>query len=171
LTPAPKLIVRHGTDVLATTPYPAGIREDRMAVPQRRFITLWWLYLAGLVALFGITLFNYVLEGFFSTFLGMVVTWAFLSFDLLCMAGLYAYVKSLALFTKTFWRTLVVLLALRISLLVPLFAVQLRPWDGTSEQYVAIFTLVSLLYCIPMLWALWSYAFRCPHFWAAVPLR
>jgi hypothetical protein len=105
-----------------------------MAVPQRRSTMLWWLYLLGLLALFGITLLNYVVEGFFSTLWGMLVTWAFLSFDLLCMAGLYAYVKSLALFTKTFWRMIVVLLTLRVSFVVPLFAFQLRPWEGLASN-------------------------------------
>ena len=116
-----------------------------MAVPQSRFSTFWWLYLAGLIALFGITFINYIVEGFFSTFWGMLVTWAFLTFDVLCLAGLYAYVKSIALFTKTFWRILAVFLALRISLVVPLFAFQLLPWEGTTEQYEALFALGSLL--------------------------
>jgi hypothetical protein len=134
-----------------------------MAVPKGRFTTLWWLYLAGLIALLGITTVNYVVEGFFSTLWGMFVTWAFLSFDVLCMAGLYAYVKSLPVFTKVFWRILVVLLAARVSLVVPLFAFQLHPWEGTTEQYVALCAFASLLYCIPMLWALWTYAFRSPR--------
>src|SRR5215204_440193 len=109
-----------------------------MAMLQSRSTNLWWLYLAVLIALFGITLANYVVEGFFSTLWGVVVTWAFLSFDLLCIAGLYGYVKSLALFTKTFWPILVVLLSLRVFFVVPLFALQLHPWEGTSEQYVAL---------------------------------
>jgi hypothetical protein len=163
--------VRQGTDDLAATVILQGIREYRMAVPENRFTTLWWLYLAGLVALFGITLINYVVEGFFGTLGGMLVTWAFLSFDLLCMAGLYAYVKSLPLFIKTFWRILVVLLAFRVSLVVPLFVLQLFPWEGTSEQNVALFALGSLLYCIPLLWALWTYAFRSPQFWTVTGMH
>jgi hypothetical protein len=51
---------------------------------------LWCLYLAGLFALFVVTFINYVVEGFFSRLSGMLLTWAFLSFDLLCIAGLYA---------------------------------------------------------------------------------
>ena len=54
------------------------------------------------------------------------------------MAGLNAYLKSLPVFTKMFWRILVVLLAL--SLMVPLFAFQLHPWEGTGEQYVGLRT-------------------------------
>ena len=87
------------------------------------------------------------------------------------MAGLYAYMKSLPLFTKTFWRILVVLLAVRVSLVVPLFAFQLLPWEGTSEEYVALFALGSLLYCIPMLCALWTYAFKSPCLWTVTGMH
>ncbi len=128
---------------------------------------LWCLYLAGLIALFVVTFINYVVEGFFSTLSGMLLTWVFLSFDLLCIAGLYAYLRSLVLFAESIWRILVVLLGIRLSFSAPLFLPQLRPWEGTTEQHVALFALISSLYCIPMIWALWTYAFRSPALWRA----
>jgi hypothetical protein len=143
-------------------------REDRTMRQSRRTL-FWWLYLAGLLAHFAVTTINYVVEGFFSTLWGMLVTWAFLSFDLLCMAGLYAYLRSLPVFTNGLWRVLVLLLAVRVTFVMPLFVFQLHPWNGTTEQYVALFALVSLLYFIPLLWALWSYAFRSPQLWRAAP--
>ena len=130
-------------------------------------IALWCLYLAGVIALFVVTFINYVVEGFFRTLSLMLLTWAFLSFDLLCIAGLYAYLRSLVLFAESIWQILVVLLGIRLSFSAPLFLLQLHPWEGTTEQYVALFALLSSLYCIPMIWALWAYAFRSSTLWRA----
>ena len=94
---------------------------------------LWCLYLAGVIALFVVTFINYVVEGFFSTLSGMLLTWAFLSFDLLCIAGLYAYLRSLVLFAESIWRILVVLLGIRLSFSA----------DNSQHSAIAALTLFS----------------------------
>ena len=78
-------------------------------------IALWCLYLAGVIALFVVAFINYVVEGFFSTLSRMLFAWAFLSFDCLCIARLYAYLRSLVLFAESVWQILVVLLGIRLS--------------------------------------------------------
>src|SRR5215204_749715 len=97
-----------------------------------------------------------------------MVSWAIISFDVICLAGLYAYIRSLAVFTTGFWCEVVLVLIARISLLAPLFLFNLFPWEPTTEHLVALFSLLSILFSIPLLLALWRYAFKSPAVWREV---
>jgi hypothetical protein len=137
------------------------------SINPRQRSALWWVYFACLVLLFGISFMNYVRDGFFASFASMLISCWILSFDLICLAGLYAYIRSTALFVRRFWKVVVVVLVARVSLLTSLFIYNLFPWDRTTEHYVALFALLSLLFSLPLLFALWRYAFNAPQVWTS----
>jgi hypothetical protein len=62
--------------------------------------TVWWTYFAIISTLFGISFVNYVMGGFFATFASTIVTWLIVSFDVICLAGLFAYIRPTAVFLR-----------------------------------------------------------------------
>jgi hypothetical protein len=132
---------------------------------RRRPSPLWWGYLVLFMALFGVTLVNYVAEGLFESFGDALLSWALLSSDAICMVGLYAYIRQTALFAPAFWGVMLTGLVARMCLSASFFARSLTPWEAAPEQYEALVGVASLLLSIPMLAALWIYAFRSPHIW------
>lgn len=133
----------------------------------RRPSALWWAYFALYVLLFGVTFVNYLAEGHFGTFGAAMLSAALLSLDAVSIAGLYAYIRSQALFAPMIWRIVLILLLARLLFAGSLLASSLLPWDSTREQYVALAGLLSVMLVVPMLVALWRYAFRSPEVWSA----
>lgn len=131
---------------------------------RRRHIA-WWSYFALYIVLFAVTFANYVSEGAFQSFGGALLSAALLSFDMICIAGLYAYIQSIAVFRPAFWGTVLGLLFARIVVAGGFLAFNLIPWEADHEQYVALVGLLSVLLAIPMLIALWTYAFKSPRIW------
>jgi hypothetical protein len=127
---------------------------------------LWWGYLAVYIVLFGMTFLNFIAEGHFRSFDGALLSAGFLIFDVLCIAGLYGYIRSEPLFTPFFWRMMLVLLFVRILIAGGLLVLNLLPWEAHPEQYVALAGLLSVVFAIPMVIALWAYAFRYTHIWS-----
>lgn len=132
----------------------------------RRPNMLWWGYLALYIVLFCITFLSFIAEGHFQSFGGALLSAALLVFDALCIAGLFAYIRSAALFTPPFWRIMLVLLSVKILIAGGFLAVNLVPWEAHPEQYVALAGLLSMVLAIPMLFALWAYAFKSPYIWS-----
>jgi hypothetical protein len=133
--------------------------------PRRRHAVLWWVYLILFVALFGVTLVNHIAEGFFRSFGAALPSGALLSVDAICIAGLYAYIRSTALFVPAFWRFMLALLLAKIFVAASFLLPGLIPWESAPEQYVALAGLLTILLTIPMLAALWCYGFKSPHIW------
>ena len=125
----------------------------------------WWFYFALYVVLFVGTFANYVSEGAFQSFGGALLSAILLSFDVICIAGLYAYIQSRALFRPAFWGIMLGLLFARILVAGGVLAFNLIPWEADREQYVALAGMLSILLAIPMLAALWRYAFKSSHIW------
>jgi hypothetical protein len=96
----------------------------------------------------------------------MLLSWAQSSADAICIAGLLAYILSIPLFVPAFWKAMLALLFARILVSASLFAMGLFPWESNPEQYVALVGLTCPLLSVPMLVALWTYAFRSPHLWS-----
>jgi hypothetical protein len=132
---------------------------------QPRPSPLWWGYLALFMALFAVTFVNYVAEGFFQSFGAMLVSWALLSADAVCIAGLYAYIRQTALFAPAFWVAVLTVVVARMGISASFFALSLTPWEAAPEQYEALVGVASMLLSLPMLAALWIYALRSPHIW------
>jgi hypothetical protein len=126
---------------------------------------LWWGYFALSIVLFGIGFVGFVIEGFFASFSAMLLSWAQSSADAVCIAGLFAYILSIPLFVPTFWKAMLALLFTRILVSASLFGTVLFPWESSPEQYVALVGLASMLLAVPMVVALWIYAFKSPHIW------
>lgn len=126
---------------------------------------LWWGYFALIVVLFVVTSVNFAVAGFHDSFGGMLTSAALLTHDALCIAGLYAFIRSVPLFAPAFWRIVLTLLLARIFLSASILAPSLIPWAGSREQYVAAAGLGMLILGAPLLAALWRYAFRSPGLW------
>lgn len=147
----------------------ADVSNDRTHAslqPWRRPNMLWWGYFALYIVLFCVTFLNFIAEGHFQSFGGTLLSAALLVFDALCLAGLYAYIRSVALFAPPFWRIMLALLSVRILVGGGLLAFSLWPWEAGPEQYVALAGLFSILLTVPMLIALWAYAFKSPYIWS-----
>src|SRR5262245_2529935 len=129
---------------------------------------LWWFYLALSITLFGIGFASMVMEDFFASLGGALFGWAQSSADAVCIAGLYAYVRSIPLFEPGFWKVMLFLLLAKVLVAMNVYAINLMvfPFDASFERYVAVVGFVSPLLSIPMLVALWTYAFWSPHVWS-----
>jgi hypothetical protein len=126
---------------------------------------LWWGYFGTIVALFGLTLVNFIGMGLFDSIAATLVSWATLSFDIVCIAGLYGYIRSMPLFVPGFWRVMVALLLAKVLLSAGFLVPNLVPWESAREQYVSLAGLLSLVWMFPMLMALWHYASKMPQIW------
>src|SRR5262245_39565461 len=137
-----------------------------------RSTVLWWGYFALSIALFGLGFVSFVIEGRFASLGAMVLTWALSSADAICIAGLFAFILSTPLFAPMFWKGMLALLFGRILVSMSLFALNLFPWEAGPEQNVALAGLACPLLSLPMLVALWTYAFKSPHIWNGnAPMR
>jgi hypothetical protein len=135
---------------------------------HERLSILWWGYFVTIVVLFGVTLVSFVMTGLFDSLPAMLLSWAILSFDIICIAGLYSYIRSTPLFVAGFWRVVLVLLLAKAVVSASFLVPNLIPWESDPEQFVALAGLLSLAWSFPMLAALWRYAFKAPHIWSNV---
>jgi hypothetical protein len=138
---------------------------------HRRPSSLWWGYFALLIALFGFGLFAFAAIGLVDSFTSSLLTLTTSAFDLVCIVGLYGYIRSVPVLAVTFWRVMLTLLLGKVLLSASLFIPNLFPWERTHEQYVALAGLLSPLLALPLLWALWRYAFRSACVWRQVSRR
>lgn len=132
---------------------------------HRRPSSLWWGYFALLFVLGGVGLFTFAAAGVYDSFTPLLLTAITSVFDLVCIVGLYGYIRSIPLLAAAFWRIILMLLLARFLLTTSLFISNLFPWERTHEQYVALAGLLSPLLALPLLWALWRYAFRSAFVW------
>jgi hypothetical protein len=157
---------------------PTFDREDGMqndhahkSSDRQRPSSLWWGYFALLFVLGGVGLFTSATAGVYDSFTPLLVTAITLGFDLVNIVGLYGYIRSIPLLAAAFWRVMLILLLARFLLTTSLFISDLFPWERTHEQYVALAGLLSPLLALPLLWALWRYAFRSAFVWRQVSRR
>jgi hypothetical protein len=127
---------------------------------------LWWGYFGTIVVLFGLTLVSFALTGFFDSIAATVLSLATLSFDLICIAGLYSYIRSPPLAVPAFWRVMLTLLLAKGLVSASFLLPNLFPWESGQEQYVSLAGLLSLIWLFPMIVALWQYAFKSQHIWS-----
>ncbi|MCC2653820.1 MAG: hypothetical protein K0Q60_3986 [Microvirga sp.] len=128
-------------------------------------MVLWCTYFAAYALLFCITAVNFVREGFFESFFGTFLSWAVLSSDAVAILGVYAYLRSIPSLNRTFWRALLMFMLVRLTISASFFASTLLTWQLDSAHYEALTNLFSLLFSVPMLVALWRYAFGSPSLW------
>lgn len=133
--------------------------------------SLWWGYFALLIVMFGLGLFTFAAAGVFDSFTPLLLTAITSAFDLVCIIGLYGYIRLVPLLVAAFWRIMLMLLLARFLLTTSLFIPVLFPWEGTHEQRVALAGLLSPLLAVPLLWALWRYAFRSAYIWQQASRR
>lgn len=150
-----------------------GVQNDQANEPphHQRPSSLWWGYFALLFVLGGVGLFTFAAAGVFDSFTPLLLTAITSGFDLVCIVGLYGYIRSIPLLAVAFWRVMLMLLLARFLLTTSLFISDLFPWESTHEQYVALTGLLSPLLAIPLLWAIWRYAFRSAFLWRQIPRR
>jgi hypothetical protein len=124
-----------------------------------------WSYAGALAAMFAFACAAFISQGLFRSPGAALLSGAILLCDAAALAGFCAYIRSTPLFAPIIWRVIVVLLLLRLSTSSSLLASNLFPWDNTTEQHVALMGLLSTLFTIPLLIALWRYAFRSARVW------
>lgn len=149
------------------------MQNDQAHDPSRhqRPSRLWWGYFALLVVLFGVGLFTFAAAGVFDSFTPLLLTAITSGFDLICIVGLYGYIRSIPLLAAAFWRVMLLLLLAKFLVTTGVFISNLFPWDNTHEQHVALAGLLSPLLAAPLMWALWRYAFRSACLWRQVSRR
>jgi hypothetical protein len=139
--------------------------SNEQAQERARPSILWWGYFALFVVLFVITSANSISAGFFNSFGVALISAVIVGSDALALVGLYAYIVSKALLSPLFWRVVFLVLVVRVLIAAVFLGSTLFPWERDPEQYVALAGLLSVLFSIPMLGALWVYAFRSPQIW------
>lgn len=126
---------------------------------------IWWAYFALALVMFGLSLVQFVVSDSFATLRMTLLSAALLSHDAICIAGLYAFIRSLPLFAPAVWRIMLTLMIARALVAISFLAPSLSPWDYNSEHLVALAALAGLLLWAPMVVALWRYAFKSPQIW------
>lgn len=140
-------------------------REGPPGGPARSL--LWWAYLGLQLLLFipfawvSLRAAGAVTGGAGAMAYGLLVV------DALGLAGLFFWLRGLAVFDAFLWRAVVLFLIARLAIGAVAFAGNLVPWDGTNEQMVALVGLGSILAAVPLVVGLWCYAFRSGALWRA----
>jgi hypothetical protein len=128
-------------------------------------IVLWCAYFVLYALLFCITAVNFLHEGLFGSFFSTLFSWTVLSSDAVAILGVYAYLRSIPSLNRTFWRALLMFMLVRLTISASFFALILLNWQLDSAHYEALTNLFSLSFSVPMLVALWRYAFGSPSLW------
>jgi hypothetical protein len=131
----------------------------------RAKMVFWCAYFVVYALLFCITAVNFVREGLFESFFGTLLSWAVISSDAVAILGVYAYLRAIPSLNRTFWRALLMFMLVRLTISASFFAATLLSWQLDSAHYAALTNLFSLSFSVPMLLALWRYAFSSPSLW------
>jgi len=141
------------------TPASAATATAGRRAPSR----LWWVYFGYLLVLLAIGFVPYVsmlrTEPPRRLALATVAT----LLNLWGLVGLWGYIRSLRLGSPWLWRLCFLLTTAQFAFSGYQFAKVLRYGIGGLETTVAIVGLCSLLLGVPLLVALWLYAFRTPE--------
>ncbi len=127
---------------------------------------LWWLYFALylLVVGFGVVTVFYGLQmGFGFNVVALLAT----AIEALCLAGLVFHIKQQAVWLREFWIALLFVFSAKLLIGGALFLKSffMFRWESSTEQWLYIISLCSLLLSLPMPYAIWRYAFRSPALW------
>jgi hypothetical protein len=127
---------------------------------------LWWPYLGFCLVLLALGARSYFAAAGIS-----LLTAALSAVDLACIVGLLGYLLSMRWGRAWLWKIVLFLFAAKMALAAVVFAVSMFPIDFGQpidpEQVVALFGLVAVLLSIPMMLALWRYAFKSASIWSA----
>jgi hypothetical protein len=132
--------------------------------PTKRQIVV-WAYFSLLVLFFFVGLVTFIHHGFQSTPRTLAFNGAILIMDLANIVGFFCFLKSWPLFRPFVWKFLASVLFVRLSMAIFAFGSNLIPWEASSEQFISLAGLVSILFGAPLAAALAVYGFHAPHIW------
>jgi len=128
---------------------------------------LWWLYFGYLVLMGVAGIFLNLTKGE-AAWLGgpgVVIDVVATLLNVWGVVGLWAYIQSRRLGWSGLWQTCLGLTVIQWIFAASLFAQSLSSGTEGREANVAIWGLVGLLCGVPLLIALWRYAFLSPRIW------
>ncbi len=142
--------------------------EEPPAAPSR----LWWAYLAILLLFGALGLIALVVQLGAGRFQADQVALAVGAtvLNLLGLLGLWGHIRSRPFGDPLFWRLVLVMIAAQLAFSAFQFGSALALPGGSPERSVAWLGLGSAAFGLPLLFALWRYAFRSPGLWARVGL-
>jgi hypothetical protein len=127
---------------------------------------LWWAYIALLVVMFVLGFAAFFADGFFTALGPTLVSAALLSHNVVCIAGLYAYLRGIPLFAPMVWRIMLTVLIAHLFYSASFFVPAMFTHDIGQERLLALGSLLLLGLWGPLIYALWRYAFKSPHVWS-----
>jgi hypothetical protein len=131
---------------------------------------LWWVYFALYLLLLGYGVFTLALGVRMGAGFNIISISATI-IDVSCLVGLFFYIQQRSLFSSSFWQFLFFVFTAKALIATALFlrTFFMFRWDGSVEAWVSVVGLLSLILALPMIYAIWRYAFRSKALWNRLP--
>lgn len=125
---------------------------------------LWWIYGVYLVLMFVAGSYGILAQRPIFT-IGVFA----IVFDVFAMIGFYGFLLRKSIASLLFWQVFALFYPAKfISSLGLLIYVAIHfPWHRTAADYTMVWALVGAVLTMPMIYALYIYAFRSPAIWPA----
>ena len=121
----------------------------------------WWIYFSLLLLMFFATLFAFIISGTISLIFLLSTL-----LDLFCIFGLFGFIRTKKMLSKTFWAVIFFLEVTKLSIATSVFLYNYITYVyETNERFVALVGSLSFILALPLCYALWHYAFKTPQIW------